>query len=103
MKAALAEQLAVSDPAGGLGKTLGTILIEDRNGAAMKVFQKELAKGRKRIGIFYGAAHMPDFEKRLRDDFGLKKERVEWVTAWDLTQNKASGPPINRLLKSLFE
>ena len=44
-----------------------------------------------------------DFEKRLRDDFGLKKERVEWVTAWDLTQNKASGPPINRLLKSLFE
>jgi hypothetical protein len=103
MKLALAKQLAGSDPTGGLGKTLGTILIDDRNAAAMKVFQKELAKGHKRIGIFYGAAHMPDFEKRLREDFGLKRKQVNWMTAWDLTKNKTSGPPINRLLKSLLE
>ena len=26
----------------------------------------------KLIGIFYGAGHMPDFEKRLREEFGLR-------------------------------
>jgi hypothetical protein len=68
----------------GLGQTLNTILIADRNKAAMQVFQKELAKGKKKIGIFYGAAHMPDFEKRLREDFGLKKDSEQWLPAWDL-------------------
>jgi len=30
---------------------------------------------------------MPDFEKRLGDDFGLKKDKQEWLTAWDLTRS----------------
>jgi hypothetical protein len=50
----------------------------------MKVFQKELAKGKKKIAIFYGAGHMPDFEKRLRLDFGMEKKSVQWLEAWDL-------------------
>jgi len=104
LKLTLAEQMASqSSPDAGLGKTLGTILIDDRNAAAMNVFQKELAKGRKRIGIFYGAAHMPDFEKRLRDDFGLERQRVTWLTAWDLAKKKSAGSPINRLLKTLLD
>lgn len=104
LKLALAEQMASqSGPNAGLGKTLGTILIEDRNAAAMKVFQKELAKGRKKIGIFYGAAHMPYFERRLCSDFGLKRQQVTWLTAWDLTKNKSTGSPINRLLKTLLD
>jgi hypothetical protein len=85
MKRMLAESLG--DPAAvnaGLGQTLNTILIADRNEAAMKVFQAELAKGRKKIAIFYGAAHMPDFEKRLTKDFGLKRQSEKWLTAWDL-------------------
>ena len=47
-------------------------------------FQTELANGRKRIAIFYGAGHMADFEKRLVSDFGLKRDRVEWLPAWNL-------------------
>jgi hypothetical protein len=70
---------------------LTTILVADRNQAALKVFQKELAKGRKKIGIFYGAAHMPDFEKRLREDYGLKKASEQWLTAWDMSRSKKSG------------
>lgn len=73
---------------GDLGGTLNTILIEDRNKAAMRVFQTELAKGRKRIAILYGAGHMPDFEKRLVADFGLKRDRVEWLSAWNLLPGK---------------
>lgn len=85
MKRMLAEQLVkVDSPTGGLGPTLNNILISDRNEAAMKVFQKELAKGKKKIAIFYGAGHMPDFEKRLRLDFGLEKKSVQWLEAWDL-------------------
>lgn len=103
LKLVLAEQfVADADLNGGLGPTLGTILIEDRNKAAMKVFQKELAKGSKRIGIFYGAAHMPDFEKRLQNDFGLKRESVRWLTAWDL-QRRGKGPAIDRILRALIE
>ncbi|HEV2949051.1 MAG TPA: hypothetical protein VGX70_16875, partial [Gemmataceae bacterium] len=82
LKRMLAEQLAnIESPTSGLGPTLNNILIADRNEAAMKVFQKELAQGKKKIAIFYGAGHMPDFEKRLRLDFGLEKKSVQWLEA----------------------
>jgi hypothetical protein len=85
LKRLLAEQLAaIESLEGPLGRTVSTILISDRNQAALKVFQKELAKGRKKIAIFYGAGHMPDFEKRLRADFGLRPVATQWLTAWDL-------------------
>src|SRR6266481_9768091 len=74
LKRMLAEQLQNLEGAAGLGQTLNNILISDRNEAALKVFQKELAKGKKKIAIFYGAGHMPDFEKRLRLDFGLERK-----------------------------
>lgn len=83
MKRFLAVQLSAQGT-GAMGETLNTLLIEDRNQAALKVFQAEMAKGKKKMGLFYGAAHMPDFEKRLLADYGLKRDKVEWVTAWDL-------------------
>jgi hypothetical protein len=85
LKRMMAEQLAdLESPDGALGKTISTILISDRNKAALRVFQKELAKGKKKIAIFYGAGHMPDFEKRLRSDFGLEPVSTQWSPAWDL-------------------
>lgn len=99
LKRAMAQQLGNVDGA-GLGQTMNTILITDRNGAAMKVFQKELANGKKKIAIFYGAAHMPDFEKRLRDDFGLKRDSMTWLKAWDLqTQPKLGVEDLLKMLK----
>ncbi len=83
MKRFLAVQLAMQGT-GAMGETLNTLLIEDRNQAALKVFQTEMANGKRKIALFYGAAHMPDFEKRLLADYGLKRDKVEWVTAWDL-------------------
>ena len=62
----------------------------------MDVLQRELERGSKRLGIFYGAAHMPDFERRLVLDFGLKKAGVEWRTAWNL--RSSSGSPLGKLL-----
>ena len=108
MKRMMAESFASSeDLEGGLGPTLQRMLIDDRNAAAMKVFQKELAKGHKRIAIFYGAAHMPDFEKRLMVDFGLKPDKTQWLTAWRMTGSNMGGgapeDPLKDLLKLLDE
>jgi hypothetical protein len=100
LKRIIAEQFADAANGTGLGHTIDTILIGDRNEAAMKVFQKELAKGRKKIAIFYGAAHLPDFEKRLRGDFGLKRQGERWLTAWDLTK-EGKGLGLEDLLKLL--
>jgi hypothetical protein len=80
------------DLTGSLGGTLNTILVTDRNKAAMRVLEEQLAKGKKKIGIFYGAAHMPDFDARLRSEFGLKPGREEWLTAWNLRmEGKGKG------------
>ncbi|MEC9002603.1 MAG: hypothetical protein VX644_04460 [Planctomycetota bacterium] len=98
LKRIMAEQFDTEEAEDGLGSTLNTILISDRNKAALQVFQKEMVKGHKRIGIFYGAAHMPDFEKRLRLEYGLKLKSHLWVTAWDL---EASSLPIPNLFKLL--
>jgi DNA-binding LacI/PurR family transcriptional regulator len=62
----------------------GSTLITDRNGAALEVLSEEIEKGHKRIAIFYGAAHMDDFDQRLKKDFDLEPGEVEWLEAWDL-------------------
>ena len=62
----------------------GSTIITDRNKAAIDVLRREIARGRRRIAIFYGAAHMPDFETRLKKEFNLEPTRTEWIEAWDL-------------------
>jgi len=78
------------EDAGGdvsLGGTINRLLVEDRNKACIKVLQQQLTAGKKKIAIFYGAAHMPDFDKRLKEDFGMKRTESEWVTAWNLADD----------------
>ncbi|GAB4148096.1 MAG: hypothetical protein Fur0037_16370 [Planctomycetota bacterium] len=65
---------------GGKG---GSTLVEGRNEKCLEVLQREIAAGKKRLGIYYGAAHMPHMEKRLTGDLGLRKVAQEWIVAWD--------------------
>jgi len=103
LKRLMAEQFEQLDnPDGAFGKTINQILVKDRNQACLKVFQQQLAKGKKKVAIFYGAAHMPDFEKRLKDDFGLKRQGEEWLQAWDLRPG-AKKMGIEDLLKKLLD
>jgi hypothetical protein len=84
-KKMFAEQMDLMGGLGtGLGSTLDTILVQDRNAAAMKVLKKEIDKGTRKIAIFYGAAHMPDFDRRLTEELKLKRESISWDSAWDL-------------------
>jgi hypothetical protein len=73
----------------------GSVIITERNKKALEVLTKEINAGKKSIGIFYGAGHMNDMEKRLLDEFGLKRETERWLTAWNL-QEKASKRSSNR-------
>ena len=61
----------------------GSILIAQRNAKAVQVLQRVLKQGSKRVAIFYGAAHMPDMEKRL-EVLGFHRSATRWLTAWDL-------------------
>jgi hypothetical protein len=65
--------------------TLQKLVIEDRNKAALEVLKRELGSGKKKIAIFYGAAHNPDFENRLLLDFGLEVREEVWLDAWKLS------------------
>ncbi len=65
--------------AGGKASTL----LEGRNEKCLEVLQRELRAGRKRIGIYYGAAHFPHMERRIVEDLGFRKIAHEWIVAWD--------------------
>jgi hypothetical protein len=64
----------------------GSTIIGQRNSKALDVLRREMAKGKKRIGIFYGAGHLPDMEERLAERFGLYPDvkSIKWLTAWDM-------------------
>lgn len=62
----------------------GSTIITERNKKALSVLKKQMASGKKHIGIFYGAGHLGDMDTRLRTDFQLKPTSINWLTAWDL-------------------
>ncbi len=62
----------------------GSTLISGRNQVALKVLRKEIAVGKTKIAIFYGAAHMANFQTRLHADFGLVPVSIRWLVAWNL-------------------
>jgi hypothetical protein len=85
LKKIMADQMEILGTGSGLGATLETMLIQDRNDAAMKVLSREIEKGTRKIAIFYGAAHMTDFDRRLTGALKLKRESIVWNRAWDLS------------------
>lgn len=62
----------------------GSALLSDRNKVAIGVLKEQIDHGKHRLAIFYGAGHMPDLERRLVGQFGLKRAGQQWIDAWDL-------------------
>jgi len=62
----------------------GSTLVSVRNQRALKVLRQQLGNGKRKVAIFYGAAHMADMEKRLVDKFGVIFSGQSWLPAWDL-------------------
>lgn len=67
------------------------ILIESRNEAVLKDLRAELLKKRapKSVSIFYGAAHMGDFQKRLVNELNYRAGRAMWLPAFSVDLEKA--------------
>ena len=90
----LAEQFADMDVlTTAFGGEEGSSLITDRNAAALAVLKGQLQRGNRSIAIFYGAAHMDDFDRRLRADFGMQPQETAWLEAWDLRSPAAAPQP----------
>lgn len=68
-----------------LGGEEGSAVIAARNEHAVEILKQRLARGDRRIGIFYGVGHMTDLEQRLQDELGLRILATTWIDAWDLT------------------
>lgn len=81
LRMAFASQLEDMEALAAGGK--GGTLLEGRNEKCLRVLEREIAAGRKKLGIYYGAAHFTHMEKRLVDDMGFKKTGQEWIVAWD--------------------
>lgn len=79
--------------AGGKGSTL----LEGRNEKCLAVLQQQLAAGKQRLGVYYGAAHFPHMEKRIVDGLGFAKVGHEWLVAWDC--RKRPDPKFDRPLQ----
>lgn len=71
-----------------------SVIIGERNKAALEELRKAISRGEKRIAIFYGAGHMPDLGRRLRSDFNMVPTDTDWVTAWSIRRSppKFLGP-----------
>ncbi len=85
LKIFMAEQMVQSI---GLGDVIegpeGSTLVAERNKKALKVLRREIATGKQKLAIFYGAAHMRDIGRRLVLEFGLVPSWIGWIDAWDL-------------------
>lgn len=70
------------------------LILGIRNDQVWKVLQRSLPEGWRRIAIFYGAAHLPDFRRRLLEE-GWIFEELKWISAWKIPVNKIENELIS--------
>ena len=103
VKLFVAKQLGqMEEHALGLDGPNGSVIVTERNKAAMKVLENVLKDGKKDVAIFYGAAHMPDFAERL-SAMGFKPVATEWRMAWDLTIRYDEPSAVEKVLMDMLK
>jgi hypothetical protein len=86
LKATLAGQFhEVERLMAGIEGPHGSVIIGSRNDKALKVLEAELKKGKRKLAVFYGGAHLPDMETKLIRQ-GWKRSAAEqlWLDAWTI-------------------
>lgn len=86
----------------GLDGPGGSVIVTERNKAALQTLKDTIATGKKNLAIFYGAAHMPDMEKRLAE-MGFRPVGHEWRMAWDLSIRSDQPSMIEQFLRDAFK
>ena len=109
----LADEAVMEQGLAQFGPGLKTVLIDTRNQLVIdqlkRIVQEEPDVDS--VGIFYGAAHMPDMAQRLREQLGYEPTGgVRWLTAFEVdlrhsamtaSQLKQIRGMIRRQLKSM--
>ena len=67
-----------------LGEDSSSAVVGARNERAIEVLREQIDTGARRIGIFFGVAHMPDLEIRLLNEIDLVYEKTAWLDSWQL-------------------
>lgn len=105
IKTIIARQMGqMQDAAMGLDGPGGSVILTERNEAAVKVLEETLkAGGKKKVSIFYGAAHMPDLAERVRALGFEPAGPIEWKKAWDLTIRADQPSAIEQLFMEALD
>ena len=78
----------------------GSVLLTERNKAALRVLRETIDAGKKNVGVFYGAGHMWGLEETLVGEMGFERVGVEWRTAWDMTGPAAAPKPARKSIET---
>jgi hypothetical protein len=89
LKRAFASQIGDMRMAvGALSGKEGSTILTERNRVALEKLDEILKQGKRTVGVFYGAAHLPDMEERLLDR-GFTRGETTWLEAWNLRDASA--------------
>jgi hypothetical protein len=103
IKVVIARQLGQMDmSASGLDGPQGSVILTERNKAAIQTLQDTIAGGKKNIAIFYGCAHMPDQAQRI-EALGFTPVSTQWRVAWDLKIRPDQPSAVEKVFDSLFK
>jgi hypothetical protein len=100
LKVAMARQLAAADELVTVMEKEdgGSVIITERNKKALEVLDREVAAGRKNLGIFYGAAHLSEMEAQLERK-GYHRTGERWVNAWEIKPHTTGVPATSPALQ----
>ena len=89
LKSQLAQQLANADISEQMSADMRKAIVLDRNKIVIDTFLDYSKKNpdKKTYAVFYGAAHMPDLEARLKT-LGFEKKSKRWMAAWKVSEVK---------------
>ena len=92
-KLQFAEQLSSTDIEAQLPPQMKQAILDDRNDIVMEALGQQLQDPvNRKIAIFYGAGHNPDFSRRFLRA-GWNKGTKTWKTAWTIGRGATEAPP----------
>ena len=87
-----ASQLANEGAGEAFASADGTsTIITERNRRCFEIMEQQIQQRKpSKVGIFYGAGHFADMEKRLVKDYGFTRSGDDWIVAWNLRNPKSA-------------
>ena len=83
----------IDEQMAGMEGPKGSVLLTERNKAAMRTLNDAMKSGKRTVAIFYGAAHLKGMDKILTGEMGFHQVGPPfWRVAWDMTGAPTTQP-----------